>query len=99
MHEIFYFISTTLVVLAFNYFLVSFLHCFLIILIGIAAMFLARAFGQTFFAAAARSKHYSTTAAAARNPLREFYEADRNDETPVVYGMKYAPLLFILNRY
>lgn len=51
-------------------------------------MFLARAFRQTFFAAAAaRSKHYSTTAGAVRNPLPEFFEADRDNETPVVYGM------------
>ncbi|CAJ2667664.1 39S ribosomal protein mitochondrial-like [Trifolium pratense] len=51
-------------------------------------MFLARAFGRTFFAAAARSKHYSATAGAARNPLQEFFEGDRDldNEKPVVYG-------------
>lgn len=49
-------------------------------------MFLARAFRQSFFAAAARSKQYSTTAGAVRNPLPEFFEADRDNETPVVYG-------------
>jgi large subunit ribosomal protein L47 len=63
-------------------------------------MFLAKTFGRTFFAAAARSKHYSTTAAAARNPLQEFFEPERDidNEQPVVYGMKYAPVLFIQNR-
>lgn len=64
-------------------------------------MFLSRAFGRTLFAAA-RSKHYSTTAAAAggrevHNPLQEFFEADRSTENdkPVVYGMHYASLIFI----
>ncbi|CAL5187808.1 unnamed protein product [Lathyrus oleraceus] len=56
-------------------------------------MFLAKAFGRTFFAAAARSKHCSTTAAAAggsvvHNPLPDFFEADRSleNDKPVVYG-------------
>lgn len=68
-------------------------------------MFLAKAFGRTFFAAAAKSKHCSTTAAAAsgsvaRNPLPDFFEADRSleNDKPVVYGMKYVPLLFIRNK-
>ncbi|XP_020234572.1 39S ribosomal protein L47, mitochondrial [Cajanus cajan] len=55
-------------------------------------MFLSRTLGRTLFAAAARSKHYATTAAAANrkghNPLKEFFEADRSAENdkPVVYG-------------
>ncbi|KAH6758354.1 ribosomal protein L29 family protein [Perilla frutescens var. frutescens] len=55
-------------------------------------MFLTRVFGRAFFAAAAKSE--ASVAAAAsystgpRNPLEEFFEADRkpDDETPVVYG-------------
>ncbi|KAL0356004.1 UNVERIFIED_CONTAM: 39S ribosomal protein L47, mitochondrial [Sesamum radiatum] len=53
-------------------------------------MFLTRVFGRTLFAAA---KSEASAAAAAssttlRNPLEEFFEADRNpeDEKPVVYG-------------
>ncbi|KAG5049699.1 hypothetical protein AAZX31_04G156500 [Glycine max] len=56
-------------------------------------MFLSRTLGRTLFAAAARSKQYATTAAAAagregHNPLQEFFEADRSpdDDKPVVYG-------------
>jgi len=70
-------------------------------MIGITAMFLSRTLGRTLFAAAARSKQYATTAAAAsregHNPLQEFFEADRSpeDDKPVVYGMHYAPLVFI----
>ncbi|KAJ1415531.1 Ribosomal protein L47, mitochondrial [Sesbania bispinosa] len=54
-------------------------------------MFLSRPFGRTLFAAA-RAKHYATTAAAGgsegHNPLKEFFEADRSseDDKPVVYG-------------
>ncbi|KAG5019806.1 39S ribosomal protein L47, mitochondrial [Glycine soja] len=61
-------------------------------MIGITAMFLSRTLGRTLFAAAARSKQYATTAAAAsregHNPLQEFFEADRSpeDDKPVVYG-------------
>ncbi|KAL2243981.1 UNVERIFIED_CONTAM: 39S ribosomal protein L47, mitochondrial, partial [Sesamum indicum] len=52
-------------------------------------MFLTRIFGRTLFAAA---KSEAAAAAASsmtrRNPLEEFFEADRNpeDEKPVVYG-------------
>jgi len=62
-------------------------------------MFLSRTLGRTLFAAAARSKHYATTAPAGgrevRNPLQEFFEADRSpdDDKPVVYGMHHAPLV------
>lgn len=77
------------------------IHC-VINMIVITAMFLSRTLGRTLFAAAARSKQYATTAAAAagregHNPLQEFFEADRSpdDDKPVVYGMHYAPLVFI----
>lgn len=60
-------------------------------------MFLTRAFGRTLFAAAARSKTYTTAATAAasssngtegHNPLDAFFEKDRSadDDKPVVYG-------------
>ncbi|KAK7354188.1 hypothetical protein VNO80_19647 [Phaseolus coccineus] len=69
-----------------------FLH-YTINVIGNAAMFLCRTLGRTLFAAAAaRSKHYATTAPAGGrevlNPLQEFFEADRSpdDDKPVVYG-------------
>jgi len=77
----------------------GFLH-YAIHMIGNAAMFLSRTIGRTLFAAAARSKHYATTAPDAgrevRNPLQEFFEADRSpeDDKPVVYGMHHAPLVF-----
>lgn len=69
----------------------GFLH-YTINMIGNAAMFLHRTLGRTLFAAAARSKQYATTAPAGgrevRNPLQEFFEADRSpdDDKPVVYG-------------
>lgn len=62
-------------------------------------MFLSRTLGRTLFSAAARSKHYTTAAPAGgrevRNPLQEFFEADRSpdDDKPVVYGMHHAPLI------
>ncbi|KAK7859101.1 39s ribosomal protein l47 [Quercus suber] len=47
-------------------------------------------FGRTLFAAAKSETSNATAAAAsvARNPLQEFFEADRNidDDKPVVYG-------------
>lgn len=52
-------------------------------------MFLRRVFGRALFSATAKSEAsaaaYST---AARNPLEEFFEADRkpDDDKPVVYG-------------
>jgi len=54
-------------------------------------MLVSRIFGRTLFAAA-KSEAYSATAAAtsvARNPLQEFFEADRSidDDKPVVYGL------------
>ncbi|KAL2506436.1 ribosomal protein L29 family protein [Abeliophyllum distichum] len=63
-------------------------------------MFLTRVFGRTLFAAA-RSEASATGAAAAstiakRNPLEEFFEADRSpdDDKPVVYGRSWkAPEL------
>ena len=54
-------------------------------------MLLSRIFGRTLFAAAKSETSNATAAAAsvARNPLQEFFEADRNidDDKPVVYGM------------
>ncbi|XP_050276859.1 uncharacterized protein LOC126718607 [Quercus robur] len=61
-------------------------------------MLVSRIFGRTLFAAA-KSEAYSATAAAtsvARNPLQEFFEADRSidDDKPVVYGRSWkAPEL------
>ncbi|XP_047946819.1 39S ribosomal protein L47, mitochondrial-like [Salvia hispanica] len=55
-------------------------------------MFLTRVFGRALFGAAAQSEATVSAAAAystgARNPLEEFFEADRkpDDEKPVVYG-------------
>lgn len=53
-------------------------------------MFLSRIFGRTLFAAAKSETSTATAAAAsaARNPLEEFFEADRSveDDKPVVYG-------------
>ncbi|KAK4568498.1 hypothetical protein RGQ29_004061 [Quercus rubra] len=53
-------------------------------------MLLSRIFGRTLFAAAKSETSNATAAAAsvARNPLQEFFEADRNidDDKPVVYG-------------
>ncbi|KAL1551262.1 39S ribosomal protein L47, mitochondrial-like [Salvia divinorum] len=55
-------------------------------------MFLTRVFGKALFGAAAKSDASVAAAAAfstaARNPLEEFFEADRkpDDDTPVVYG-------------
>ncbi|KAG6422197.1 hypothetical protein SASPL_118761 [Salvia splendens] len=55
-------------------------------------MFLTRVFGRALFGAAAKSEATASAAAAystgARNPLEEFFEADRkpDDEKPVVYG-------------
>ncbi|XP_047960817.1 39S ribosomal protein L47, mitochondrial-like [Salvia hispanica] len=55
-------------------------------------MFLTRVFGKALFGAAAKSEASVAAAAAfstaARNPLEEFFEADRkpDDDTPVVYG-------------
>ncbi|KAG2678995.1 hypothetical protein I3843_11G029800 [Carya illinoinensis] len=53
-------------------------------------MFLSRIFGRTLFAAAKSETSAATAAAAsaARNPLEEFFEADRSvdDDKPVVYG-------------
>ncbi|MED6159454.1 hypothetical protein PIB30_042528 [Stylosanthes scabra] len=60
-------------------------------------MYLSRTFARTLFAAAARSKTYSSSAAAAtatdaadkpRNPLEEFFEVGRDAESdkPIVYG-------------
>lgn len=55
-------------------------------------MFLSRVFGRALFGAAAKSEATVSAAAAystvARNPLEEFFEADRkpDDEKPVVYG-------------
>lgn len=63
-------------------------------------MFLSRVFGRALLGAA-RSKHCSTTAAAAgsevHNPLKEFFEPDRSTDgdKPVVYGIHYTPLIFI----
>jgi len=64
----------------------------------IIIMLVSRIFGRTLFAAA-KSEAYSATAAAtsvARNPLQEFFEADRSidDDKPVVYGRSWkAPEL------
>ncbi|KAL2530209.1 ribosomal protein L29 family protein [Forsythia ovata] len=62
-------------------------------------MFLTRVFGRTLFAAA-RSEASAAGAAAStiakRNPLEEFFEADRSpdDDKPVVYGRSWkAPEL------
>ncbi|XP_030957004.1 39S ribosomal protein L47, mitochondrial-like [Quercus lobata] len=61
-------------------------------------MLVSRILGRTLFAAA-KSEAYSATAAAtsvARNPLQEFFEADRSidDDKPVVYGRSWkAPEL------
>ena len=57
----------------------------------IIIMLVSRIFGRTLFAAA-KSETYSATAAVtsvARNPLQEFFEADRSidDDKPVVYGL------------
>ncbi|KAK4437175.1 39S ribosomal protein L47, mitochondrial [Sesamum alatum] len=54
-------------------------------------MFLTRVFGRTLFAAAKSEASAAAAAGAStiqRNPLEEFFEADRNpdDEKPVVYG-------------
>ncbi|XP_062169771.1 uncharacterized protein LOC133875607 [Alnus glutinosa] len=53
-------------------------------------MFLSRIFGRTLFAAAKSETSTATAAAAsaARNPLEEFFEADRSvdDDKPFVYG-------------
>ncbi|KAG6429879.1 hypothetical protein SASPL_107934 [Salvia splendens] len=55
-------------------------------------MFLTRVFGKALFGAAAKSEASVAAAAvfstAARNPLEEFFEADRkpDDDKPVVYG-------------
>lgn len=52
-------------------------------------MFLSRIFGRTLFAAAKSETSAATAAAvsAARNPLEEFFEADRSadDDKQVVY--------------
>ncbi|KAL4639217.1 uncharacterized protein LOC142627591 [Castanea sativa] len=61
-------------------------------------MLVSRIFGRTLFAAA-KSETYSATAAATsvvRNPLQDFFEADRSvdDDKPVVYGRSWkAPEL------
>ncbi|KAM3706517.1 hypothetical protein ACB098_03G156000 [Castanea mollissima] len=61
-------------------------------------MLVSRIFGRTLFAAA-KSEMYSATAAATsvvRNPLQDFFEADRSvdDDKPVVYGRSWkAPEL------
>ncbi|KAB1202457.1 39S ribosomal protein L47, mitochondrial [Morella rubra] len=53
-------------------------------------MFLSRIFGRALFTAAKSETSAATAAAAsaARNPLEEFFEADRSteDDKPVVYG-------------
>ncbi|XP_042052677.1 39S ribosomal protein L47, mitochondrial-like [Salvia splendens] len=55
-------------------------------------MLLTRVFGKALFGAAAKSEASVAAAAAfstaARNPLEEFFEADRkpDDDKPVVYG-------------
>ncbi|EPS66103.1 hypothetical protein M569_08673 [Genlisea aurea] len=53
-------------------------------------MFLRRAFSGTLLSAAKSdtSSTFASFASAPRNPLEEFFEADRNpdDEKPVVYG-------------
>ncbi|MED6215947.1 hypothetical protein PIB30_003153 [Stylosanthes scabra] len=61
-------------------------------------MYLSRTFARTLFAAAARSRTYSSSSAAAstatdaadipRNPLEEFFEVGRDPESdkPTVYG-------------
>lgn len=55
-------------------------------------MFLSRVFGRALFVAAAKSETSVAAAAAystnARNPLEEFFEADRkpDDDKPIIYG-------------
>ncbi|XP_035549730.1 uncharacterized protein LOC108991178 [Juglans regia] len=53
----------------------------------ITIMFLSRVFGRTPFAAAKSEVSAATAASAARNPLKEFFEADRStdDDKQVVY--------------
>lgn len=55
-------------------------------------MFLTRVFGRALFGGAAKSEASVAAAATystgARNPLEEFFEADRkpDDDKPIVYG-------------
>lgn len=69
-------------------------------------MFMTRFFGRTGFAAvraessaAAAGSASASTSRTGRNPLEEFFEADRDpdEDKPVVYGMGFYIVAFCIH--
>lgn len=69
-------------------------------------MFMTRFFGRTVFAAvraessaAAVGSASASTSRTGRNPLEEFFEADRDpdEDKPVVYGMGFYIVAFCIH--